>query len=156
MYILLSLVCICSLKLASFQSPRPASCRLQYRTASDGKLGDGLETRLHQSKLVPKLHWDCKFGRNTPALIYFIRFFSVHSAHMLISQFTKWHATRQREREREKWFFYSDCVNLPSKNWVWNKWAANYVDNKKNRCSTEIKICVTNLCGFQSLLRTHL
>ena len=33
-------------ELASFPGPRPASCRLQYHTASDGKLGEGLETRL--------------------------------------------------------------------------------------------------------------
>ena len=75
MYILLSLVCLCSLKLASFQGPRPASRRLQHCTASNGKLGEGLGMRLHQSKLAPKLHWDCKFGHNTPVLKYSIRFF---------------------------------------------------------------------------------
>ena len=44
--------------LASFPGPRPASRRLQYRTASDGKLGGGLGTRLgkililYQNKLI--------------------------------------------------------------------------------------------------------
>ena len=28
--------------LTSFPDPRPAFCRLQYGTASDGKLGEGL------------------------------------------------------------------------------------------------------------------
>ena len=32
--------------LASYPVPRPAFCRLQYRTASDGKLGVGLRMRL--------------------------------------------------------------------------------------------------------------
>ena len=121
MYILLSLVCICSLKLASFQGPHPASCRLQYRTASDGKLGESLGMRLHQSKLVPKLHWDCKFGHNTPVLKYSIRFFFfLCAAH---TYFTKWHATRQREREDS---YYSNWANLPFS----EIWAANYVDSR--------------------------
>ena len=50
----LSQVTICSvvlcyssaILLASFPGPRPASRRLQYSTASDGKLGGGLGTRL--------------------------------------------------------------------------------------------------------------
>ena len=32
--------------VASFPGPRPASCRLQYGKASNGKLGKGLGTRL--------------------------------------------------------------------------------------------------------------
>ena len=35
--------------VASFPGPRPASRRLQYGTASDGKLGGGLGTRLGKS-----------------------------------------------------------------------------------------------------------
>ena len=37
----------CVFSVASFPVPRPAFCRLQYRTASDEKLGDGLGTRLY-------------------------------------------------------------------------------------------------------------
>ena len=38
----------CILHIAAFPGPSPASCHLQYskHTASDGKLGEGLGTRL--------------------------------------------------------------------------------------------------------------
>ena len=42
---------------------RPSPCFPSLAVpSSDGKQGEGLGTRLHQSKQVPKLHWDCKFG----------------------------------------------------------------------------------------------
>ena len=41
-------------KVASFLGPRPAPRRLQYRTTSDGKLGEGLGTRLCQKRMTNK------------------------------------------------------------------------------------------------------
>ena len=41
-------------KVASFPGPRPVSRRLQYRTTSDGKLGEGLGTRLCQKRVANK------------------------------------------------------------------------------------------------------
>ena len=62
-------------ELASFPGPRPASCRLQYHTASDGKLGEGLETRLGMNAhhLIFKRKYKTNPTENSSKLWFVIR-----------------------------------------------------------------------------------